>query len=159
MKTETPLVDKDYLLDKCPEMSNWTFIEFPEIPQPPNTSFGMLKVKGSIDNYPFSKFSLMPSGKGTLFMPVKAEIRRKIRKEAGDTVHVVLYRDDESLTIPKEFLLCLETEDGALEKFGTYSDGQKRAFVKWIYSAKTEQTRIDRIAKAIIMVQNGEKMY
>lgn len=37
--------------------------------------------------------------------------------------------------------------------------GQKKAFIDWINSAKTEQTKADRIAKVIAMVQNGEKFY
>ena len=50
-------------------------------------------------------------------------------------------------------------EEGALEKFETYSDGQKKAFIDWINSAKTEQTKADRIAKTIIKVLNEDKFY
>ena len=60
MKTEKPLVDKDYVLDK---IESWTFVEIPEIPMP-KTPFGMLKVKGKIDNYEFSNVHLMPIGNG-----------------------------------------------------------------------------------------------
>jgi len=158
MKTEQPLVDKDYQLEKCHEMGGWTFVEFPEIPTPKDTPFGMLKVRGSIDGHEFDKYSLMPLGNGTQFMPVKAAIRKKIKKEAGDTVRVILYPDNAPLEIPEELLLCLK-EEGLLEKFEAYAAGQKKAFVDWIYCAKTEKTRIERIAKTIIMVENGEKRY
>lgn len=53
----------------------------------------------------------------------------------------------------------MEYEDGLLEKFGAYSDGEKKAFIDWIYSAKTEQTKVDRIAKTIMMIQSGERFY
>lgn len=53
MKTLKPLVDKNYLLQKFEGKGGWTFAEIPEIPMP-KTSFGMLKVKGKIDNYEFS---------------------------------------------------------------------------------------------------------
>ena len=53
----------------------------------------------------------------------------------------------------------MEYEEGALEKFETYSDGQKKAFIDWINSAKTEQTKADRIAKTIIKVLNEDKFY
>lgn len=158
MKTETPLVDKDYELQKFDCKGGWTYAEIPEIPMP-KTSFGMLKVRGEIDGYEFSGFNLMPLGNGHLFLPVKAAIRKKIGKEAPDAVHITLYEDRASLVIPEDLLLCMADETGMLEKFGNYAEGQQRAFVNWINSAKNEQTKIDRIAKTITMVQNGEKFY
>lgn len=155
---ETPLVDKDYLLFKTEGKCAWTFVEISEIPMG-NRAFGMLKVKGQIDDYEFSNVHLMPIGNGHLGLAVKAEIRKKINKQAGDTVRVVLYEDKVPLIIPEELILCMEYEHGVLEKFEIYTDGQKKAFVDWINSAKTEQTKVDRIAKTIIMVQKNEKLY
>ncbi len=40
-------------------------------------------------------------GDGKMFLPVKAEIRKKIKKEAGDWVHVLLYTDNEPLEVPQ----------------------------------------------------------
>jgi hypothetical protein len=158
MKIEKPLVDKDYLLFKTEGKGAWTFVEIPEIPMP-KAAFGMLKVKGKIDDYEFSNMHLMPIGNGHLGLAIKSEIRKKIRKEAPDMVHITLYEDKTPLIIPQELLLCMEYEDGVLEKFETYSDGQKRAFIDWINSARTEQTKIDRIAKTIVMIQNSKKFY
>ena len=156
MKTLKPLVDKNYLLQKFEGKGGWTFAEIPEIPMP-KTSFGMLKVKGKIDNYEFSDVRLLPLGNGHLFMAVNLQLRRKIDKHAGDTVHIVIYNDDLPTMIPEELALCMNFEDGVMDKFQFYSDGEKKAFVNWIYSAKTEQTKIDRIAKTIMMIQNNEK--
>lgn len=158
MKPEKPLVDKDYLLQRFEGKGGWTYVEIPEI-RMPKTPFGMLKVRGKIDDYALSNYNLMPLGNGHLFLPIKAAVRKQIKKEAPDTVHIILYEDTTPLAIPEELLLCLEDEPGAFEKFETYTDGQKKAFADWIHSAKTEQTRIDRIAKTISMVQNGEKFY
>lgn len=158
METETPLVDKDYLLQKFEGKGGWTYVEIPEIPMP-KTSFGMLKVKGKIDDYEFSNVRLMPLGNGHLMLVVKSDIRKKIKKQAGDTVYIIIYEDKIPMIIPEELLLCLDYEDSILEKFEKYSDGEKKAFVDWIYSAKTEQTKVDRIAKTITMIQRGEKFY
>ncbi len=157
-KMEKPLVDKDYLLIKTEGKGGWTFAEIPDISMP-KTSFGMLKVKGKIDDYEFSNVHLMPIGNGHIGLAVKSEIRRKIKKQAGDTVHIVIYEDNMPTEIPEELLLCMEYEDGILEKFETYSDSEKKAFIDWIYSAKTEQTKADRIGKTILMIQKGEKFY
>jgi len=158
METEKPLVDKDYLLIKIGDKCAWTFAEIPEIPMP-KTSFGMFKVKGKIDDYEFSNFNMMPLGNGNIGLPIKSAIRKKLKKQAGDTVHITLYEDKTPLIIPEDLLLCMEDEEGVLEKFEKYSDGQKKAFIDWINSAKTEQTQAERIAKTITMVQNGEKFY
>ena len=50
---------------------------------------GLAKVKGTIDGHPF-KSLFMAMGDGRHMLPVKAEIRRAIGKEAGQTVKVRL---------------------------------------------------------------------
>lgn len=153
MKTEKPLVDKDYVLDK---IESWTFVEIPEIPMP-KTPFGMLKVKGKIDNYEFSNVHLMPIGNGHIGLAVKSEIRKKIKKQAPDIVHITLYEDNTPLIIPEELLLCMENEEGLLDKFEKYSMVKKKLY-RLVNSAKTEQTKANRIAKTITMIQKNEKI-
>lgn len=50
---------------------------------------GLVKVKGRIDNYPFEA-SFMAMGDGTHMLPIKAEIRKAIGKDEGDTVTIQL---------------------------------------------------------------------
>lgn len=153
---EKPLVDKKYLLEKFPGKGGWTYTEIPEIPMG-KASFGMLKVKGSIDGFEFKKYHLMPFGNGKLFLPVKAEIRKKIKKQAGDHVHVILYPDNEPLEVPDELLLCLQDDPEALQFFNSLNESEQHNYIKWIYSAKTDQTKVDRMAKTLIRLSKHLK--
>jgi len=161
IKEEKPLVDKEYLLEKFPGKGGWTFTFIPEIPPDKHSSFGFLKVRGSIDDYEIKHFNLLPSVKGDdrLFLTVKSEIRKIIKKEAGDYVHIILYPDNEPLEIPEEFSLCLQEDAEALRFFNSLSESEKNNYVKWIYSAKTDRTKVDRIAKTLDRLVENLKYY
>lgn len=154
---EKPWVDKDYLLEKTPRISGWTYTMIPEILPNPNNPFGWVKVRGSIDGYEIKKYHLMPSGKGTLFLAIKAEIRKKIKKQAGDYVHIILYPDNEQIEIPEEFLVCLEDDSEALQFFNSLNESEQYNYIKWIYSAKTEQTKVNRIAQTLVRLSKRKK--
>jgi hypothetical protein len=152
-----PLTDRPYLLEKFPGKGGWTFARIPEVLQDPHAHFGWVRVRGSIDGVPIRQYHLMPMGNGQLFLPVKAEIRKKIGKEAGDTVHVVLYADDTPLEIPEDLRLCLEDDPAASRTFSSFSEGEQRAFCDWIQAAKREETRVDRIAVTLRKLALGLK--
>lgn len=154
-----PLVNKKYILEKFHGKGGWTFARIPEIIQNKDTPFGWVKVKGTIDGYEIRKYHLMPMGNGNLFLPVKAEIRKKIKKQEGDWVHVVLYPDNEPLEVPEELQLCLYDEPKAHHFFNTLSESEKKFYIQWVYSAKKEETKIDRLAKTINRLAKGLKLY
>lgn len=159
MNPQEALVDHHYLLEKFPGKGGWTYARVPEIPQDKRNPFGWVKVRGSVDGVEFKKYHLMPMGDGRLFLPVKAEIRKKIKKEAGDTVHVILYLDDEPLEVPEEMLECLKDEPKAYQFFETLSEGERKYYIDWIYSAKQEETKIERMAKAVNSLAKGKKFH
>jgi hypothetical protein len=146
---EKPIVDNNYLLEKFPGKGGWTYATIPEIAPDRKSHFNWVKVKGWIDNYELKCYNLAPMGDGRMFLPVKAEIRKKIGKQAGDTVHVTLYADDSALEIPENLLLCLEEEPVALKNFNSWTESERKWYIEWIASAKREETQIDRIAKTI----------
>lgn len=146
---EKPLINKTYLLEKYPGKGGWTYAAIPEVVQDKTKPFGWVKVKGSIDGYELKNYRLMPMGNGRLFLPVKSEIRKKIGKKEGDTVKIILYADADPLDIPKEFLLCLQDEPLAHKTFMSFPEGEQKAYIHWIYSAKKEETKVERMAKTV----------
>lgn len=146
---EKPLADKEYVLQKFPGKGGWTYAEIPEVPKDRHSPFGWVKVKGSIDDYAFRNYRLQPMGNGKLFLPVKADIRKKICKQAGDRVRIVLYADNDPVEIPGELLLCLLDNPVAHQAFLGYTDGEQKAFIDWIYSARTGDTKVERIVRLL----------
>lgn len=153
-----PLVDKNYLLEKFEGKGGWTFARIPEILQDKHAYFGWVKVKGSIDGFEIKKYHLMPMGNGTLFLPVRAEIRKKIKKEAGNSVHVILFPDNEPLETPEEMKLCIEDEPKARAFYKTLDEGEQKKYIDWIYSCKKKETKIQRLAETINRLNSGLKM-
>lgn len=152
-----PLVNKQYLLEKYPGKGGWTYAAIPEVLQDKKAPFGWVKVKGTIDSYEIKNYRLMPMGNGKLFLPVKADIRKKIGKKEGDYVNIVLYADNDPFEIPEEFLLCLLDNPTEHNVFLSYTEGEQKAFIDWIYSAKKEETKVTRIAKTLDKLAKHQK--
>ncbi|MCR9286337.1 MAG: YdeI/OmpD-associated family protein [Bacteroidetes bacterium] len=157
---ETPLVNGDYLLQKFPGKGGWTYAAIPEILQNKKNPFGWVKVKGSVDGYELKQYKLMPMGEGRLFLPVKAAIRKKIKKEAGDYVNIILYADKSSIKIPDEIVDCFQDEPSKVfETFLSFTEGEQKAYLDWIYEAKTDDTKANRILKMMERLKRKLKFY
>lgn len=157
MKKGKPLVDKKFLMQKMSGKGGWSYVEIREISPDHKSHFGMVRVKGSIDGYELNQYNLMPMGNGNLFLPVKAAIRKQIKKEAGNLVHVKLYADSSPLIIPSELIDCLKEYPDAFEFYSKLTDGMKKQYLDWIYSAKSEDTKAGRIVKMIDSLLVGKK--
>ncbi|MES2556969.1 MAG: YdeI/OmpD-associated family protein [Bacteroidota bacterium] len=146
---EKPLIDGEYLLERYPGKGGWTYVVLPGIPRDKKTPFNWTTVRGTVDNYELSHYTLMPISGGGLFLPVKAAIRKVIKKEAGDTVRVVLYAETRPLGIPEEWIECMQFQPPAYERFSALSQSAQKQLIDWIYGAKTEETKVKRMAEGI----------
>ena len=146
---KSPITDKNYLLEKFPGKGGWTYAIFPEIPMQKRFPFGMMKVKGHIDNYQLDNFKLMPFGNGLLFLPVNAKIRKAIKKEAGDQVHIQLFEDERPQGIPDEIMDCLKDAPKALTRFLKLPDWEQKLYIESVLDAKKQDTQVERIVRMI----------
>lgn len=83
-------VDKQFSakLQKGKNKGAWTYVVMPGSAEFFGTR-GLVKIQGTIDGQPF-RGSFMAIGDGTHMLPVKAELRQLIAKDAGDTVTIQL---------------------------------------------------------------------
>jgi len=130
--------------------SGWgAFVIFPyDVP----TEFGIkgrVPVQAKLDKLPYTG-SLMTCGTPYHLLAVPKDIRAKLGKEPGDPIAVELWKDDapRAVELPPEFIKLLKKEK-LLEKFEKLSMTRRKEYRNWITTAKKEETRLRRLAKAI----------
>jgi hypothetical protein len=137
--------------DQQGEKTGWTFIEVPKAIavklKPDNKK--SFRVKGFLDEHPIEAVSLLPMGEGDFIMAINQSMRKGTRKRKGDTLRIRLEPDEKPFVICPELLESLQDEPKALAFFKGLPKGQQRYFSNWITGAKTEPTRIRRIAQTV----------
>lgn len=137
--------------DQQGEKTGWTYIRIPkkiaeQLHPGGKQSF---RVKGSLDDLAVQSLALLPMGGGDYILPLKAAMRKALKKQKGDRLKVKIEADTQELKINGDLLDCLQDEPAALAFFNGLAPSHQRYFSKWIEDAKTPATRTRRVALCI----------
>jgi hypothetical protein len=151
----TLLLDEALMLEKFPGKGGWTFVRLPEIKTPSGKPLGWDKVCVIFDEHEVSEMGLLSLGNGQRFLPVKAEIRKLIGKQAGDQIRLQIFARTIELNIRAEFLLCIEDDPEALKHFQSWKEQEREKYISWIEQGQSTEQQIERMAQAIDRIAAG----
>ena len=104
---------------------------------------GKVHVKATFNGLPYTG-SLIKYGHPLHSLGMPKAIREQTGKSPGDTIEVVVWRDEEVRTVevPAHFENLMKKE-GLLRVFGDLSYTHRKEYCRWISEAKKEETRGD----------------
>lgn len=105
-----------------------------------------VRVKVTIEKKIYS-MSLLPDGKGGHWLHIKKDIRTVINKEEGDTVKIILEKDNSPKTveIPEYLQWLLDNDEEISEYFKKLPFSAKKFWIDFIQEPKNDETKVDRI--------------
>lgn len=105
-----------------------------------------IRVKAEFEGKPYF-MSLLPNGKGGHWLHVRKEIRTTVGKEEGDTISVVLEKDNSPKTveIPEYLQWLLDDEPIMIKYFKKLPFSAKKFWISYIEEPKSDDTKIQRI--------------
>ena len=100
--------------------------------------------------------TIAPMG-GVFMLPISAENRALAHVNAGDEVFVEVEPDTQprDVNVPSDFLEALHCNTDAMRSFEKLSSSNKQRIVLSIEGARTTETRLRRIAKAMSDLREG----
>lgn len=157
-KTDS-IIQGQFVIQKMDMKGGWSYVLLPPIHTKTGLPFGWFVVKGCIDDFEIKQYKLWPTADNKLFLPIKAEIRKKIKKQVGDTVQVTLFEDQSEVIIPNDFILCLLESPEAHFNFEKMSSTSQKQYIDYVYGAKSLEAQARRMTKSIEKLEKGLKYH
>jgi hypothetical protein len=145
------------IIMKSDERGSGAYVHFPYDLESRFGTKGQVKVKCEFDGVDY-RGSIVNMGNGPCIGILKS-IREKIGKQAGDSVHVKLWKDEEVriIKIPADLRAAFESCPENMVFFEKLSYSNQREYIQWIESAKKIETRNARVEKTLDMLGQGIK--
>lgn len=133
---------------------------FVDVPFDVEKEFGSKrpKIKATIEGVPYRGI-LTRMGTECHMLIVLKGIREQIGKTFGDEITVTVEPDTEPrvIEVPKDLMRELKKDKEAKAFFDKLSYTHRKEYVIWINEAKKEETRQNRIVRAIEMLKQGKR--
>lgn len=138
---------------KLHEDMNAAYVEFPFDCQKEFGKKGQVKIQATIDGVEY-RGSLAKMKTDCHILGVLKEIRAKINKREGDTVHIILEEDraERIVIIPDDLQARFDEYPLAKKVFDKMSYTHRKEYVNAINDAKKPETRLKRLDKTIEML-------
>ncbi|QGY43565.1 DUF1905 domain-containing protein [Maribellus comscasis] len=122
---------------------------FAEFPFESAKEFGTrkaIRVKAAFDGKMY-RMSLLPHGNGTHWLHLKKDIRKAIGKTEGDSVHIVVEKDEAppEITVPEYLQWLLEDDPKMMKAFNKLSYSAKKFWVGFIDEPKSKDGKVTRV--------------
>lgn len=131
------------------------------LPEASTTIFGTrarVPVRATFNDVPH-RGSAMPMADGRHGLGLTKAIRGAAGLAIGDTVHMVVERDEAERTVDAPEDLCAAMEAAALsERFAALAYTHRREYMEWVTAAKRAETRAKTIAQTVAMVSAGQSL-
>jgi len=131
-----------------------------EVPFDVQAVFGAkrVKVKAWFDDVLYRGSIVRMDGKYVI--GITKALRAQIGKSAGSTLRVTVEKDEEERTavLPADLQAVLEKNPTAKEQFFKLSYTHQKEYTIWVESAKREETRTNRIEKALELLLQGKPL-
>ncbi|HKL31662.1 MAG TPA: DUF1905 domain-containing protein [Tangfeifania sp.] len=117
-----------------------------------------IRVKATFDGKMY-RMSLLPHGNGTHWLHLRKEIRDAIGKEEGDTVSIVIEKDENppKIEIPEYLEWLLENEPEMLNAFKKLSYSAKKFWIGFIEEPKSGDAKVKRVNRLFEFLKENQK--
>jgi len=119
---------------------------------------GRVPVRGTINGFPY-RGSIFPMGEGRHYLVVNKTVRAGAKAKGGDTISVLMQRDEEPrvITPPPELASAFKTNKAVRAAWEKLSYTHQKEYANAIEEAKKPETRARRIEKALAQLAAGKK--
>ncbi|MBT3383105.1 MAG: DUF1905 domain-containing protein [Prolixibacteraceae bacterium] len=134
---------------------------FAEFPFESAKEFGTRKavsVKAVFDGETYF-MSLLPTGNGTHWLHVKKDIRLAIGKDEGDSVKIVVEKDEspKTMEMPEYLQWLLENDLKMMGAFHKLSFSAKKFWTGFVSEPKTDDAKVKRINRLFEVLRENNK--
>jgi hypothetical protein len=156
-KTASSTVRFSAKLIRSPE-DGWSHFTLPAEASAQLPSFGRTMVEGTIHGFPF-RAPLEPNDERGHRLRISDAVRDAAGAGVGDTITVEVTRigDEPEISVPADLSEALAAAPVAQALFEEITPMARREWVRWVASAKQDDTRARRIENGIDMLNHGKR--